>query len=187
MKLKAPETVTFRPTSFCPGCGHGIAARLIGEIIDEMGLQQDFIPTVDVACGALNMDTWRFDTVMAAHGRPVVVAIGVKKVRKDKLSVAYIGDGAAYAIGMAETMHAALRNDNVVVIVMNNGVFGMTGGQMAPTTLIGQKTTSSPKGRDPKKQGEPFDVVKALDNLILHTWPVPLLTARQQWARQKNT
>ena len=68
MKLKAPETVTFRPTSFCPGCGHGIAARLIGEIIDEMGLQQDFIPTVDVACGALNMDTWRFDTVMAAHG-----------------------------------------------------------------------------------------------------------------------
>ena len=162
MKLKAPETVTFRPTSFCPGCGHGIAARLIGEIIDEMGLQQDFIPTVDVACGALNMDTWRFDTVMAAHGRPVVVAIGVKKVRKDKLSVAYIGDGAAYAIGMAETMHAALRNDNVVVIVMNNGVFGMTGGQMAPTTLIGQKTTSSPKGRDPQKQGEPFDVVKAL-------------------------
>ena len=162
MKLKAPETVTFRSTSFCPGCGHGIAARLIGEIIDEMGLQQDFIPTVDVACGALNMDTWRFDTVMAAHGRPVVVAIGVKKVRKDKLSVAYIGDGAAYAIGMAETMHAALRNDNVVVIVMNNGVFGMTGGQMAPTTLIGQKTTSSPKGRDPQKQGEPFDVVKAL-------------------------
>ncbi|MDO4260964.1 MAG: thiamine pyrophosphate-dependent enzyme [Eubacteriales bacterium] len=165
MKLKAPETITFTTSGFCPGCGHGIAARLIAEIVEEMGLREDFIPTVDVACGALNMDAWRFDTVMAAHGRPIVTAIGVKKVRKDKLSAAYIGDGAAYAIGMAETMHAALRNDNVTVIVMNNGVFGMTGGQMAPTTLLGQKTTSSPGGRSAKKQGMPFDVAKVLGQL----------------------
>lgn len=165
MRLKAPETITFAPTPFCPGCGHGTASRMIAEIVEDLHMREDFIPVVDVACGALTMDIWRYDTVMAAHGRPIDAAIGVKKVRKDKLVAAYLGDGAAYAIGMSETMHAALRNDNIVVIVVNNGVFGMTGGQMAPTTLPGQKTTSSPKGRDPKKQGNPFDVTKALKEM----------------------
>ncbi len=165
MKLKAPESISFAETSFCPGCGHGLVARLIGEVMEEMGLTEKLLTVVDVACASLNIDTWRFDTIMAAHGRPIATAIGVKKVRKDNPVLAYLGDGAAYSIGIAETMHGALRNDNVVTIVINNGVFGMTGGQMAPTTLEGQKTSTSVKGRDVLKTGEPFDVVKVMGNL----------------------
>lgn len=165
MNLKAPESISFAHTSFCPGCGHGIAARLIGEVMEEMGLTEKLLTVVDVACSSLNIDTWRFDTIMAAHGRPIATAIGVKKVRKENPVMAYLGDGAAYSIGIAETMHAALRNDNVVTIIINNGVFGMTGGQMAPTTLEGQKTSTSPRGRDVSKTGQPFDVVKVMGGL----------------------
>ncbi|SHD77668.1 thiamine pyrophosphate-dependent enzyme [Schnuerera ultunensis] len=165
MKIKAPESISFAETSFCPGCGHGIVARLIGEVMEEMGLTEKLLTVVDVACASLNIDTWRFDTIMAAHGRPIATAIGVKKVRKDNPVLAYLGDGAAYSIGIAETMYGALRNDNVVAIVINNGVFGMTGGQMAPTTLEGQKTSTSIKGRDISKTGKPFDVVKVLGDL----------------------
>lgn len=165
MKLKAPESISFAQTSFCPGCGHGIVARLIGEVMEEMGLTEKLLTVVDVACSSLNIDTWRFDTIMAAHGRPIATAIGVKRIRKNNPVLAYLGDGAAYSIGIAETMHAALRNDNVVVIVINNSVFGMTGGQMSPTTLQGQKTATTPKGRDISKTGKPFDVVKVLGNL----------------------
>lgn len=102
-------------------------------------MQENFIATVDVACGAWSMDNWNFDTVMCAHGRPMVVAAGVKRARPDKLVAAYLGDGAAYSIGTAETVHCALRNENIVAIVLNNGVFGMTGGQMAPTTCRGKR------------------------------------------------
>ncbi|NCB43010.1 MAG: 2-oxoglutarate oxidoreductase [Clostridia bacterium] len=123
-----------------------------------MGLDDKLLMTVDVACGSLHLFSLQFDTVMAAHGRPLVAAIGLKKVRKENPVVAYMGDGAAYAIGMAETMHAAIRNDNVIVIVINNAIYGMTGGQMAPTTLPGQKTTSSPHGKDPKHFGAPVKV-----------------------------
>lgn len=165
MAIKAPESISFAQTSFCPGCGHGIAARLIGEVMEEMGLTEKLLAVVDVACSSLNIDTWRFDTIMAAHGRPIATAAGVKKIRKDNPVLAYLGDGAAYSIGIAETMYAALRNDNLVTIVINNGVFGMTGGQMAPTTLEGQKTATSPKGRDTSKTGQPFDVVKVMGNL----------------------
>lgn len=162
MKLQAPETITFAPTSFCPGCGHGLAVRLIAEVVEEMGLREKLIAVVDVACGSLNIDTWRFDTIMAAHGRPVADAIGAKTVRKESPVMAYIGDGAAYSIGLAETMFAAIRNDNVMVFVINNTIFGMTGGQMAPTTLPGQKTASSPNGKDAKRYGQPFDITKVM-------------------------
>lgn len=164
MNLKAPESISFAETSFCPGCGHGIAARLIGEVMEEMGFTEKLLTVVDVACAALNIDTWRFDTIMAAHGRPIATATGVKKVRKNNPVLAYLGDGAAYSIGISETMYAAFRNDNVVAIVINNQVFGMTGGQMAPTTLEGQKTATTPKGRDISKTGKPFDVTKVLGN-----------------------
>ncbi|MBP1744695.1 MAG: 2-oxoglutarate oxidoreductase [Firmicutes bacterium] len=162
MKIKAPESISFAETSFCPGCGHGIVARLIGEVAEEMGLTEKLLTTIDVACSSLNIDTWRFDTIMAAHGRPIPTATGIKKVRKENPVLAYIGDGAAYSIGISETMYGAIRNDNVMVIVVNNGVYGMTGGQMAPTTLEGQKTTSSKAGRDLSKTGNPFDIVKAI-------------------------
>ncbi len=158
MKLKAPERVTFERSAFCPGCGHGIAGRLIAEVAEEMGLADQLITAVDVACGSLHLYDWRFDTVMSAHGRTLAAAIGVKKIRKENPVLAYYGDGAAYAIGMAETMHAGIRNDNVIAIVINNALYGMTGGQMAPTTLPGQKTTSSPYGKDAHKAGNPVRI-----------------------------
>ena len=161
MKLKAPERVTFNKSGFCPGCGHGVAGRLIAEVAEEMGLADKLITTVDVACGSLHLEDWHFDTVMAAHGRTLVTAIGLKKVRKDNPVLAYYGDGAGYAIGMAETIHAGLRNDNVIAIVVNNAIYGMTGGQMAPTTLPGQKTTSSPYGKDAARFGKPFRIEDA--------------------------
>ncbi|MCL2865636.1 MAG: thiamine pyrophosphate-dependent enzyme [Lachnospiraceae bacterium] len=161
MKIKAPDTVTFTKSGFCPGCGHGLAVRLIAEVMEEMGLSDKLLTVVDVACGSLNIESWKFDTVLAAHGRPLPVAVGIQKVRKDNPVVAYIGDGAAYSIGMAETMHCALRNDNILTIVINNSLYGMTGGQCAPTSLPGQVTTSTPHGKDPKKAGMPFKVEDA--------------------------
>ena len=137
MRLKAPETVTFTKSGFCPGCGHGLAVRLIAETAEKMGLNEKLITVVDVACGSLNINSWKFDTIMAAHGRPIPTAIGIKKVRPENPVLAYIGDGAAYAIGMAEMMHAGIRNDNILTVVINNGLFGMTGGQCAPTSLSG--------------------------------------------------
>ena len=152
MKLKAPETV-FSSAGFCPGCGHGLATRLIGEVSEELGIQEKMLAVVDVACCSFNIDYWRYDTIMAAHGRDIPTAVGVKHIRPANPVFAYLGDGAAYSIGMAETVHAALRNDNICVFVVNNSVFGMTGGQMAPTTLPHQKTATSPKGKDPAKYG----------------------------------
>ena len=157
MKLKAPETV-FSSAGFCPGCGHGLATRLIGEVSEELGIQEKMLAVVDVACCSFNIDYWRYDTIMAAHGRDIPTAVGVKHIRPENPVFAYLGDGAAYSIGMAETIHAALRNDNICVFVVNNSVFGMTGGQMAPTTLVGMKTATSPYGRDPKIHGFPYKI-----------------------------
>ena len=158
MNLKAPDRVTFNRSGFCPGCGHGVAGRLIAEVAEEMGLSDKLIMTIDVACASIHLSALKFDMVMTAHGRPLAAAIGLKKVRKENPVLAYMGDGAAYAIGMAETMHAAIRNDNIIVIVINNAIYGMTGGQMAPTTLPGQKTTSSPFGKDAKRAGAPVRI-----------------------------
>ena len=164
MKLKAPETV-FSSAGFCPGCGHGLATRLIGEVSEELGIQEKMLAVVDVACCSFNIDYWRYDTIMAAHGRDIPTAVGVKHIRPENPVFAYLGDGAAYSIGMAETVHAALRNDNICVFVVNNSVFGMTGGQMAPTTLVGMKATTAPNGRDPKEHGYPMHVCELLNQL----------------------
>lgn len=165
MKVKAPDTVTFTQSGFCPGCGHGLAVRLIAEVMEEMGLSEKLLATVDVACSSLAIECWKFDTIMAAHGRTIATAVGVKKVRKNNPVMAYLGDGAAYSIGIAETMHSAIRNDNVVTIVINNSVYGMTGGQSAPTSLPGQRTTSTPAGKNPKAAGMPFRVDQAFSGL----------------------
>lgn len=164
MKFKAPVAID-NVHSFCQGCGQGIVNRLIGEIAEELDVTDKLIITTDVACGAMNVEVWKYDTIVGAHGRPIPTAVGVKKVRKDSLSMAHLGDGAAYNIGMAETMHSALRDDNVLVLVLNNGVFAMTGGQMSATTLVGQKTASSPKGRKKEVNGTPFHVDKALGDM----------------------
>ena len=163
MKLKAPETV-FSSAGFCPGCGHGLATRLIGEVSEELGIQEKMLAVVDVACCSFNIDYWRYDTIMAAHGRDIPTAVGVKHIRPANPVFAYLGDGAAYSIGMAETVHAALRNDNICVFVVNNSVFGMTGGQMAPTTLPHQKTATSPRGKDPARYGT-LNVVDVLGKM----------------------
>ena len=164
MKLKAPETV-FSSAGFCPGCGHGLATRLIGEVSEELGIQEKMLAVVDVACCSFNIDYWRYDTIMAAHGRDIPTAVGVKHIRPANPVFAYLGDGAAYSIGMAETVHAALRNDNICVFVVNNSVFGMTGGQMAPTSLPGQITQTSPYGRDVNTCGWPIRICEMLATL----------------------
>ena len=164
MKLKAPETV-FSSAGFCPGCGHGLATRLIGEVSEELGIQEKMLAVVDVACCSFNIDYWRYDTIMAAHGRDIPTAVGVKHIRPENPVFAYLGDGAAYSIGMAETVHAALRNDNICVFVVNNSVFGMTGGQMAPTTLLGMKTATTPYGRDPRLNGYPYKIAEMMAHL----------------------
>lgn len=164
--LKAPDRITYTDGhSFCPGCGHGLAIRLIGEVLQELGLEEKTVAVLDVACGGLPIDIWRYDTIEAAHGRPIPTAVGVKSVKKDLAVFAYLGDGAAYSIGIAETVHAARRNDNIVVIVVNNCVYGMTGGQMSPTTLQGQITSSSINGMSKESGGSTFDITDILGKM----------------------
>ena len=165
--LKAPDYLLCGQASFCPGCGHGIVSRLFAEALEEMNLSDKAIIVMDVACCALLMFATEFDNIGAAHGRPIITAAGTKRVRKSNPVLAYLGDGAAYAIGLSHTMWSAVRNENITAIVVNNGVFGMTGGQMAPTTLAGQKTTSSQSGRDVGATGKPFDVMKVLGGIDL--------------------
>ena len=164
MKCSVPASVKYDHT-FCQGCAQGIVNRLIGEIMEELGTTEKLIVTTDVACGAMNVDFWDFDTIVGAHGRPIPTATGVRKVRKDCLSLAHLGDGAAYNIGMAETMHAAIRDDDVMALVLNNCVFAMTGGQTSATTMLGQRTTTSVKGRKKSVEGSPFHVEKALGDM----------------------
>lgn len=166
MELKAPARCNkeFDP-GWCPGCGHGIANRLYAEVLTEMGLADKTVMVHDVACGSLGATgVYHFDAIIAAHGRPIPTAIGVKRARPDAISIAYFGDGAAYSIGAAEVVHAALRNENITVFVINNTVYGMTGGQMSPTTIPGEKTMSSIYGKDPKKYGT-WDVCSVLDGM----------------------
>ena len=138
---------------WCQGCGHGVVVRLIAEVLDELGVADKAIAE-DVACGSMSMSgVLNCDAIMAAHGRPIPVANGAKGARPDSIVYAHLGDGSAYSIGSAELVHTALRGDNMTVIVVNNTVYGMTGGQMAPTTLPAEKTASSPKGKDADRYG----------------------------------
>jgi 2-oxoglutarate ferredoxin oxidoreductase subunit beta len=149
---------------YCPGCGHGIVNRLIAEVLEEMNEDENALCAVAVGCSSLMPDTFGIDIVQAQHGRAAAVAIGMKKCRPDSMVFSYQGDGDALAIGLSETMYAAIRNDNITVILVNNHNFGMTGGQMSPTTLENQRTTTTPFGRDVAKTGQPLDIVKLLKN-----------------------
>lgn len=154
MNLKRPERVGLQKQSgWCPGCGHGVVTRLIAEAAEELGISESLVLVHDVACGSLGTPNMRFDAIVAAHGRPVPTACGYERVRPENVACAYLGDGSAYSIGSAELLHAALRNENITVVVVNNTVYGMTGGQMAPTSLPGEKTMSSIYGKDPAKYG----------------------------------
>ena len=152
-------------THYCSGCGHGIIHRLVAEVIDELGIREKTIGVAPVGCAVIAYDYWDFDVCEAAHGRTPAVATGIKRVFPDKVVFTYQGDGDLAAIGTAETIHTANRGENITVIFVNNGVYGMTGGQMAPTTLSGQKTATSVLGRDSKFDGHPLKITELLKGL----------------------
>lgn len=160
-----PDALTDEVTSYCPGCGHGIIHRLVAEVIDSLGIREKTIGIAPVGCAVVAYDYFNFDVTEAAHGRPPAVATGIKRCLPDRIVFTYQGDGDLAAIGTAEIVHSAARGENITVIFVNNGTYGMTKGQMAPTTLLGQKTTTTPKGRDPAYHGFPIRVCEMLATL----------------------
>jgi 2-oxoglutarate ferredoxin oxidoreductase subunit beta len=150
---------------YCPGCGHGIITRLLMEVIEEMDLQRDAICVAPAGCGMLLYNYFEIDVLESAHGRGAAVATGIKRVRPQNLVFSYQGDGDLAAIGTAEGFHAANRGENITVIFVNNGVYGMTGGQMAPTTLLDQVTTTTPTGRDAGLAGHPVRICEVFAQL----------------------
>ena len=157
-----PDSLYDLPTHYCPGCGHGTAHRLVAEIVDELMIREKTIGIAPVGCAVVAYDYWNFDCSEAAHGRALAVATAIKRVRPNNIVFTYQGDGDLAAIGTAETIHAANRGENLTVIFINNAVYGMTGGQMAPTTLLGQKTSTSIEGREKAKHGFPLRISEML-------------------------
>lgn len=160
-----PEALSTTPTHYCPGCTHGLIHRLIAEAIDELGIREKTIIVAPVGCSVLLYDYFELDAVEAAHGRAPAMATGLKRTQPDKVVITYQGDGDLASIGTAEIIHAANRGENLSVFFINNAVYGMTSGQMAPTTLPGQITTSSPQGRDVKVHGYPVRMSEILAGL----------------------
>lgn len=160
-----PESFTEVQTHYCPGCTHGVAHRLVAEVLDEMKIRERTIGVASVGCSVFAYNYFNCDFVQAPHGRAPAMATGVKRVYPDRFVFTYQGDGDLASIGMAEIVHAAARGENITVIFINNTNYGMTGGQMAPTTLPGQKTTSSPNGRDVETAGYPIRTAELLSNL----------------------
>ena len=160
-----PESLANVPTHYCPGCTHGVAHRLIAEVLDEMDAREMTIGVAPVGCSVFAYNYFDCDFVEAAHGRAPAMATGIKRVLPDRLVFTYQGDGDLASIGMGEIVHAAGRGENITVVFINNAIYGMTGGQMAPTSLPGQKTTSSPFGRDVEQMGFPFKMAEFLSKL----------------------
>ena len=160
-----PHSLRKLTTHYCAGCGHGLIHRLIAEIIDELKIREKTIAIAPVGCAVIAYDYWDFDCSEAAHGRALAVATGIKRVDPERIVFTYQGDGDLAAIGTAETIHAANRGENLTVIFVNNAVYGMTGGQMAPTTLLGQWTATSPRGRNPQNSGYPLKISELLAGL----------------------
>lgn len=164
MKRTVPETI-LQDSKYCAGCGHGVINRLVCEVLEEMGIQEKSLCATAVGCACWLLEMIGVDQVQAQHGRAPAVATGMKRVRPDHVVFTYQGDGDASAIGLAETLSAAQRNENIVQIYVNNGVFGMTGGQMSPTTLLGQKTSTCVSGRDAELHGKPLNVLNMMTTL----------------------
>ena len=163
--FKRTEGLQDVATHYCPGCTHGIIHRLVAEVLEEMGLLGDAIGVVPVGCSVLAYKYFNVDTQEAAHGRAPAVATGIKRTHPDKFVFTYQGDGDLSSIGMAEIVHAAARGEKISTIFVNNGIYGMTGGQMAPTTLIGQRATTAQNGRNPEINGFPIRVSEMLATL----------------------
>ena len=163
--FKKPHGLTAKPFHYCPGCTHGVTHRLIAEVMDELDVEGDTIGVAPVGCSYNNYEYFNCDVQQAAHGRAPAVATGIKRVHPDKYVFTYQGDGDLAAIGTAEIVHAAARGEKITTIFINNGIYGMTSGQMAPTTLVGQVTTTSPFGRKPEVHGYPIGVCEMLSTL----------------------
>ncbi|MBQ5321555.1 MAG: 2-oxoglutarate oxidoreductase [Oscillospiraceae bacterium] len=163
--FEKPKALTDAPLHYCPGCTHGIIHRLVAEAIDELGVEGKTVGVAPVGCAVMAYDYFACDMVEAAHGRAPAVATGLKRAMPENIIFTYQGDGDLASIGMAETVHAATRNENITIIFVNNAIYGMTGGQMAPTSLPGQVTQTSPYGRDTAVQGFPIKVSEMLSAL----------------------
>lgn len=159
------KTLTSVSTHYCPGCGHGIIHRLVAEVIDELGIREKSVTVAPVGCAVLLYNYFHLDAYEAAHGRAPAIATGCKRVHPELVVFTYQGDGDLAAIGTAEIVHAAARGEKITTIFVNNAIYGMTGGQMAPTTLTGQKTTTTPAGRTPERAGYPIRVCEMLATL----------------------
>lgn len=162
---RRPESLSDAPTHYCPGCTHGIAHRLVAEVLDELDIRERTIGIAPVGCSVFAYKYFNVDSAVAAHGRAPAMATGIKRVLPDRVVFTYQGDGDLAAIGLAEIVHAATRGENITTIFINNAIYGMTGGQMAPTTLPGQHTTSSPGGRDIEITGFPVRMAELLAGL----------------------
>ncbi len=160
-----PKSLTDAPLHYCPGCTHGIIHRLVAEAIDELGIEGKTIGVAPVGCAVMAYNYFACDMVEAAHGRAPAVATGIKRANPENIVFTYQGDGDLASIGTAETVHSATRNENITIIFVNNAIYGMTGGQMAPTSLPGQVTQTSPYGRDTNTVGFPIRVCEMLATL----------------------
>ncbi|MBM4140215.1 MAG: 2-oxoglutarate oxidoreductase [Nitrospira sp.] len=163
--FKRPLSLKQAPFRFCSGCGHSLIHRLIAECIDNLGIREKVVGIAPVGCAVFAYDYFNFDVLEVAHGRPPAAATGLKRVMPDRIIFSYQGDGDLAAIGTAEIIHAASRGENISVFFVNNATYGMTGGQMAPTTLLGQKTTTTPLGRNVETAGYPLHVSELLSTI----------------------
>jgi 2-oxoglutarate ferredoxin oxidoreductase subunit beta len=164
-RFKAPQSLSGKEFSYCPGCHHGLVHRIIAEVIDELNIQGITIMVAPVGCSVFANDFFELDGTIAAHGRAPAVATGIKRARPENVVFTYQGDGDLAAIGTAEIIHAANRGEKITTIFINNDIYGMTGGQMAPTTLLGMKTTTTPYGRNEKNEGYPLRVSEILKEI----------------------
>ena len=162
---KRPESLVDVPMHYCPGCGHGIAHRLVAEAMDELGIRGRTVGVAPVGCAVFADHYFNCDMIQGPHGRGPAIATGIKRSKPQCIVFSYQGDGDLASIGMAETIHSAGRSENITIIFINNAIYGMTGGQMAPTTLVGQKATTCPLGRDPQVTGYPLRVCELLAQL----------------------
>ena len=162
---KKPQTLTDTPMHYCPGCSHGVVHKILMEVVDEMGIQEEVIGVAPVGCSVFAYDYMNIDMQEAAHGRASAVATGIKRILPDKYVFSYQGDGDLAAIGTGETVHTVNRGENILIVFINNGIYGMTGGQMAPTTLIGMKTSTTPFGREASVMGNPLKITELLAQL----------------------
>jgi 2-oxoglutarate ferredoxin oxidoreductase subunit beta len=162
---KKPHTLTEIPTHYCPGCGHGVVHKILMEVIDELGIQEETIGVAPVGCSVFAYEYMNIDMQEAAHGRASAVATGIKRVLPNKYVFSYQGDGDLAAIGTGETVHTVNRGENILMLFINNGIYGMTGGQMAPTSLLGMKTTTTPFGREAATMGNPLKITELIAQL----------------------